>query len=51
MLEKITNETPEMSEYADFFFNEWVWNLEIAGVGKYVIKKCLGVSRNEILIP
>ena len=43
-IEQITGETPDISEYLDFSFYDWVWYKENAGVGDNSCGRWLGVS-------
>ena len=43
-LEKVTGETPEISEYVDFSFYDWCWYRENAGMGETKLGRWLGVS-------
>ena len=43
-LEKVTGETPEISDYVDFSFYDWCWYKENAGMGETKIGRWLGVS-------
>jgi hypothetical protein len=43
-MEQITGETPDISEYLDFSFYDWVWFKENAGVGDNSCGRWLGVS-------
>ena len=43
-LEIITGETPDISEYLDFEFYDWVLNRGNAGLGKIELARWLGVS-------
>ena len=43
-LEQVTGETPDISEYLDFGFYDWVWFHENAGLGPRKLGKWLGVS-------
>ena len=43
-LEIITGETPDISEYVDFSFYDWVTNRAHAGLGELSLGRCLGVS-------
>ena len=43
-LEKVTGETPEISEYVDFSFYDWCWYKENAGMGETKLGRWLGVS-------
>ena len=43
-LEEITGETPDISEYLDFGFYDWVWYKDNAGVGDNLFGRWLGVS-------
>jgi hypothetical protein len=42
-MEEVTGETPDISEYLDFSFNNWVWYKDIAGVGDNMFGRWLGV--------
>ena len=43
-LEKVTGETPEISEYVDFRFYDWCWYKENAGMGETKLGRWLGES-------
>ena len=43
-LEELTGETPDISEYLDFGFYDWVWYHENAGLGERQLGRWLGVS-------
>jgi hypothetical protein len=43
-IEQITGETPDISEYLDFGFCDWVWYKDNAGVGGNMFGRWLGVS-------
>ena len=43
-MEQITGETPDISEYLDFSFYDWVWYRDNAGVGDNMFGRWLGVS-------
>ena len=43
-LEKVTGETPDVSEYVDFSFYDWCWYKENAGMGEMKLGRWLGVS-------
>ena len=43
-LEQLTGETPEISEYLDFTFNDWCWYNDNAGLGETKLGHWLGVS-------
>ena len=43
-MEEVTGETPDISEYLDFTFYDWVWYKDNAGVGDNMFGKWLGVS-------
>ena len=43
-MEIITGETPDISEYMDFGFYDWVWYRTNAGLGQPELGKWLGVS-------
>ena len=43
-LEQITGETPDISEYLDFSFYNWVWKKDNAGLGDNLIGCWLGVA-------
>ena len=45
-IEKLTGETPDISEYLDFGFYDWVIFKENAGLGEVQIGRFLGVSHN-----
>ena len=42
--EQVTGETPDISEYLDFGFYDWVWYKDNAGVGDNMCGRWLGVS-------
>lgn len=44
--EAILGETPDISEYLDFGFYDWVWFKRDAGIGEIEIGKWLGVSKS-----
>ena len=43
-IEQVTGETPDISEYLDFSFYDWVWYKDNAGVGENSCGRWLGVS-------
>jgi hypothetical protein len=43
-LEQVTGETPDISEYLDFGFYDWVWYKDNAGLGENCIGRWLGVA-------
>jgi hypothetical protein len=43
-MEQITGETPDISEYLDFGFYDWVWYKDNAGLGENKIGRWHGVS-------
>ena len=43
-IEQITGETPDISEYLDFSFYDWVWYKDNTGVGGNLCGRWLGVS-------
>ena len=43
-MEQITGETPDISEYLDFGFYDWIWYKDNAGLGENKIGRWLGVS-------
>jgi hypothetical protein len=43
-IERLFGETPDISEYLDFGFYDWVWYKENAGLGPIKLGKFLGVS-------
>jgi hypothetical protein len=43
-IEQITGETPDISEYLDFGFYDWIWYRDNAGVGDNMFGRWLGVS-------
>jgi hypothetical protein len=43
-MEIVTGETPDISEYLDFGFYDWVWFKRDAGIGEIEIGKFLGIS-------
>ena len=42
-IEQLTGETPDISEYLDFTFYDWVWVQENAGLGALTMARWLGV--------
>ena len=44
MMEQVTGETPNISEYLDFGFYNWVWYKDNAGLGENCIGKWLGIA-------
>jgi hypothetical protein len=44
LIEYITGDTPDVSEFIDFGFYDWVIYWQNAGLGKIEIGKWLGVS-------
>jgi hypothetical protein len=42
-IEQVTGETPDISEYLDFSFYDWVWYRDNAGVGNNMFGRWLGV--------
>ena len=46
-LEKVTGETPEISEYVDFSFYDWCWYKENACMGEMKLGRWLGVSHRR----
>ena len=42
--EQVTGKTPDISEYLDFGFFDWVWYKDNAGVGDNMCGGWLGVS-------
>ena len=42
-LEQVTGETPDISEYLDFSFYDYVWYFDNAGVGGKLFGRWLGV--------
>ena len=44
--EKLTGETPDISEYLDLVFNNWVIFKEDTGLGEVQVGRFLGVSHN-----
>ena len=44
LLEKVTGESVDISEYLDFGFYDWVWFKDNAGLGETKLGKWLGVS-------
>ena len=49
-IDKLTGETPDISEYLDFGFYDWVIFKENAGLGEFQIGRFLGVSHNVGLL-
>jgi hypothetical protein len=45
-IEAVLGETPDISEYLDFGFYDWVWFKRDAGIGEIEIGKWLGVSKS-----
>ena len=45
-LEALTGETPDISQYLDFGFYDWVWFKEDAGLGETKLGRFLGVSHH-----
>ncbi len=45
-MEAALGETPDISEYLDFGFYDWVWFKRDAGIGEIELGKWLGVSRS-----
>ena len=45
-MEYITGETPDISEYLDFSFWDWVWYKENAGIGETKLAKFMGTSQS-----
>lgn len=43
-MEQITGETPDISEYLDFGFFDWIWYRQNAGLGESEVGRWLGVS-------
>ena len=43
-IEQVTGETPDISEYLDFGFYDWVWYKDNAGLGDNCIGRWLGVA-------
>jgi hypothetical protein len=43
-MEQVTGETPDISEYLDFRFYDWVWFKDNAGLGENRIGRWLGVA-------
>jgi hypothetical protein len=43
-MEQVTGETPDISEYLDFGFYDWVWYKDNAGLGDNCIGRWLGVA-------
>ena len=43
-MEQVTGETPDISEYLDFGFYDWVWFKDNAGLGENRIGRWLGVA-------
>jgi hypothetical protein len=43
-MEQLTGETPDISEYLDFGFYDWVWYKDNAGLGENCIGRWLGVT-------
>ena len=44
--QQVTGETPNISEYLDFSFYDWVWYRDNAGVGDNMFGRWLGVSHH-----
>jgi hypothetical protein len=44
--QQVTGETPNISEYLDFSFYDWVWCRNNAGVGDNMFGRWLGVSHH-----
>ena len=45
-IEAVLGETPDISEYLDFGFYDWVWFKRDAGIGETELGRFLGISRN-----
>jgi hypothetical protein len=45
-MEAALGETPDISEYLDFAFYDWVWFKRDAGIGEVELGKWLGISRS-----
>jgi hypothetical protein len=45
-IEAIQCETPDISEYLDFGFYDWVWFKRDAGIGEIELGKWIGVSKS-----
>ena len=45
-MEALTGETPDISQYLDFGFYDWVWFKEDAGLGENKLGRFLGVSHH-----
>ena len=45
-IEAVMGKTPDISEYLDFGFYDWVWFKADAGVGEIQLGRFLGISRN-----
>jgi hypothetical protein len=43
-MEEVTDETPNISEYLDFGFYDWIWYKDNAGLGENKIGRWLGVA-------
>ena len=43
-MEQVTGETPNISEYLDFGFYDWVWYKDNARLGKNSIGQWLGIA-------
>ena len=43
-MEEVTGDTPDISEYLDITFYDWVWYKNNAGVGNNMFGRWLGVS-------
>ena len=43
-MEEITGETPDISEYLDFGFYDWIWYKDNAGLGENKIGRWLGIA-------
>jgi hypothetical protein len=45
-IEAVMGETPDISEYLDFGFYDWVWFKRDAGIGEIELERFLSISRN-----
>ena len=43
-MEQVTGETPNISEYLDFGFYNWVWYKDNTGLGEHCIGQWLGIA-------
>ena len=44
LMEQVMGETPNISEYLDFSFYDWVWYKDNAGLGENCIRWWLGIA-------